>query len=63
MLKRGKQLKDAGNILPGHGGFLDRFDSVFAVVLAVWAILLFPVFSEYGNTLRHQVINSYTSSK
>lgn len=62
LLKRGKQLKDAGNILPGHGGFLDRFDSVFAVVLGIWAMLLFPVFVEHGKTLGNQVIKSFTIS-
>lgn len=41
VIKRQTQIKDYGNIMPGHGGIMDRFDSVLLV-----APFMFYLFSQ-----------------
>ncbi|MCH5212067.1 MAG: phosphatidate cytidylyltransferase [Oscillospiraceae bacterium] len=40
-IKRDADIKDYGKIFPGHGGFMDRFDSVLLVTPVVY---FFPIF-------------------
>ena len=41
LLKRTVKIKDSGNILPGHGGILDRFDSLLFAIPVIYIYLTF----------------------
>ena len=47
MIKREYGVKDYGNIFPGHGGIMDRFDSVLATsTILLILTIIFPPFAQ-----------------
>jgi len=43
LLKRNTGVKEAGNLMPGHGGLLDRMDSVIFAGVVVYLYYIFIV--------------------
>ena len=38
-IKRNHDIKDYGKLIPGHGGIMDRFDSVIYVAPIIWILI------------------------
>ena len=44
VMKRDLGIKDMSQVIPGHGGLMDRLDSLLATVAPVWLLLHYAVF-------------------
>jgi phosphatidate cytidylyltransferase len=45
VMKRDLGIKDMSNVIPGHGGLMDRLDSLLATVAPIWLVLHYLVFT------------------
>jgi len=45
VMKRDLGIKDMSQIIPGHGGLMDRLDSLLATIAPIWLLLHYCVFS------------------
>jgi phosphatidate cytidylyltransferase len=44
LIKRGAHIKDTSELVPGHGGFLDRLDSILFTVPLVYYFVIWAVY-------------------
>ena len=44
VIKRDLGIKDMSQVIPGHGGLMDRLDSLLATVAPIWLVLYYLVF-------------------
>jgi phosphatidate cytidylyltransferase len=44
VIKRDLGIKDMSHVIPGHGGLMDRLDSLLATIAPVWLLLHYAVF-------------------
>ena len=43
VIKRDLGIKDMSHVIPGHGGLMDRLDSLLATVAPIWLVLYYLV--------------------
>ena len=62
LFKREFEIKDSGKILLGHGGILDRFDSMIFVLPLVYYYLKFMVITNIFDIVYKSIIKIWVSS-
>ena len=45
VIKRDLGVKDMSQVIPGHGGLMDRLDSLLATIAPIWLLLHYTVFT------------------
>ncbi|WP_141012917.1 phosphatidate cytidylyltransferase [Nocardioides sambongensis] len=45
VMKRDLGIKDMSQVIPGHGGLMDRLDSLLATIAPIWLLLHYAVFT------------------
>jgi phosphatidate cytidylyltransferase len=45
VIKRDLGIKDMSQVIPGHGGLMDRLDSILATIAPIWLLLHYAVFA------------------
>jgi phosphatidate cytidylyltransferase len=45
VIKRDLGIKDMSQVIPGHGGLMDRLDSLLATIAPIWLLLHYTVFA------------------
>jgi phosphatidate cytidylyltransferase len=43
VIKRDLGIKDMSHVIPGHGGLMDRLDSLLATCAPIWLLLHYAV--------------------
>jgi phosphatidate cytidylyltransferase len=53
IIKRKCEIKDFGNLIPGHGGIMDRFDSILMIAPMLMLLIKVTLLLYFSNNLKN----------